>query len=304
MSELPRVRRKLDRDERGTGGSDSARYCYSVWLRHLVKAHANGLDCAPKVVAELGPGDSLGMGCAALLSGAERYYALEAIAHDNLQRNLSVLDGLIELFTERAAIPDEKEFPHARPKLHGYAFPESALPPAVLSRSLAKDRIERIKHSIRHPNTPDSMIQYSVPWSSSEVIARESVDMILSQAVLEHVDDLAGAYRAMRMWLKTNAFMSHEIDFKSHGTARTWDGHWAYSDLMWKIIRGKRSWLINREPCCTHMSLIEREGFTVVHAERGESDSTMPRSSVADRFKNMPESDRTTSELFIQAVKV
>lgn len=26
-----------------TGGTDSARYCYSVWLRHLIMAKSNGL---------------------------------------------------------------------------------------------------------------------------------------------------------------------------------------------------------------------------------------------------------------------
>src|SRR5687767_9884078 len=66
---------------RGSGGTTSARYCYSVWLRHLVKAHESGLNSNPGNVAELGPGDSLGVGIAALLSGADHYYALDAKAH-------------------------------------------------------------------------------------------------------------------------------------------------------------------------------------------------------------------------------
>src|SRR6185295_10726374 len=60
---------------RGAGGIPSPRYCYSVWLRHLVAAHQAGITSLPKSVGELGPGDSLGTGFAALLSGAERYYA-------------------------------------------------------------------------------------------------------------------------------------------------------------------------------------------------------------------------------------
>ena len=54
----------------GTGGrTNSPRYCYSAWLKHLVMAHQNNLDPYPSTIAELGPGDSLGMGIAALLSG-------------------------------------------------------------------------------------------------------------------------------------------------------------------------------------------------------------------------------------------
>lgn len=54
---------------RGTGGSTDARYCYSVWLRHLVMAHVRGLNTDPHTLAELGPGDSLGTGLCAVLTG-------------------------------------------------------------------------------------------------------------------------------------------------------------------------------------------------------------------------------------------
>ncbi len=54
---------------RGTGGTISARYCYSVWLRHLCVARDYGLPTQPSVIAELGPGDSIGSGLAGLLTG-------------------------------------------------------------------------------------------------------------------------------------------------------------------------------------------------------------------------------------------
>jgi hypothetical protein len=59
---LPGTNRVLP--SRGTGGTTSARYCCSVWLRHISCAHENGLSTRPEVVAELGPGDSLGIGLA------------------------------------------------------------------------------------------------------------------------------------------------------------------------------------------------------------------------------------------------
>src|SRR6267378_2839545 len=42
-------------DRKGTGGTVSARYCYSVWLRHLVRAAKAGCDAWPRVVAEVRP---------------------------------------------------------------------------------------------------------------------------------------------------------------------------------------------------------------------------------------------------------
>src|SRR4030042_6479377 len=103
-----------------TGGTNSARYCYSAWLRHLVLAQKASLWNWPKVVAELGPGDSLGIGLAALLSGAQKYYAFDVVEYADTAVNLDILDELIELFTNREPIPDQNEFPLLQPKLKSY----------------------------------------------------------------------------------------------------------------------------------------------------------------------------------------
>src|SRR5476651_1324393 len=95
VSLVPAVRRKLLTRGTGTGGSDSARYCYSVWMRHLVSAREKGLNTNPEAVAELGPGDSLGICLAALLSGSARCFAFDVVAHANPVRNLAIFDGLV-----------------------------------------------------------------------------------------------------------------------------------------------------------------------------------------------------------------
>ena len=130
---------------RGTGGTNSARYCYSVWLRHLVIAHMNGLPTAPTNVAELGPGDSLGIGLAALLSGANNYYALDIVKFANIGRNLEVFDELVELFNKRERIPDSTEFPEAYPRLESYEFPAYILTDARLRDTLDQRRVESIR---------------------------------------------------------------------------------------------------------------------------------------------------------------
>ena len=40
----------------------SARLCYSIWMRHIVKAYESGLSSYPSTVVELGPGGYLGYG--------------------------------------------------------------------------------------------------------------------------------------------------------------------------------------------------------------------------------------------------
>lgn len=295
---------------KGTGGTDSARYCYSVWLRHLVMAKSNGLNPCPKIVAELGPGDSLGVGLAALISGSDKYFAFDVIEHANAERNLEIFDELVTLFKNRTAIPGGDEFPEVKPYLEGYDFPADVLDENRLQHALERTRIERIRDSIIDLQRKDSPIQYKVPWHDASVLEAESVDMIYSQAVLEHVDDLLNTYKAMRLWLKPTGYISHQIDFRCHGTADAWNGHWAYSDFMWKLIdfmwklTKKRPYSLNREPHSTHIALLKEEGYRVVCDKVSESKSSLTKLELAPRFKSISDDDLTTSGAFIQAMKI
>jgi hypothetical protein len=288
---------------KGTGGTGSARYCYSVWLRHLVMAKKNGLNPYPKIVAELGPGDSIGIGLAALISGCDRYFAFDVVEHANIERNLSVFDQLVTLFKVNTPIPGDEEWPGVKPRLEDYGFPSHILDDSKLQRSLESCRINRIRSSLKDIQQKDSAIEYKVPWSEANILASESVDMIYSQAVLEHVDDLRNTYKAMYSWLKPTGYLSHAIDFKCHGYAAEWNGHWAYNDFTWKLIRGKRPYLLNREPHSTHIELIEDEGFRVVCDDKTTSESKLTLNQLAPKFRSISQDDLITSGAFIQAVK-
>jgi hypothetical protein len=139
---VPGVSRAFDK---GTGGTNSARYCYSVWLRHLVLAHNNGLSSYPRVVAELGPGDSIGIGLAALISGADRYFAFDIIEYATIDQDLIIFHELLELFRNRVDIPSAGEFPRTEPLLVDYRFPENILTEERLRASLAPPRIEAME---------------------------------------------------------------------------------------------------------------------------------------------------------------
>jgi len=285
------------------GGSVSARYCYSVWLRHLVLADKNGLRTHPKTIAELGPGDSLGTGLAALISGVEEYYAFDIVEYANIQRNLEIFDELITLFKNKEDIPDEKEFPKVKPYLDNYTFPSHLFTDEHLKKALDNKRLDKIKNSVLNPNDETSIITYKVPWYNSDILKPESIDIIFSQAVLEHVDDLKYTYATMREWLKPNGFISHQIDFKSHGYANEWNGHWTYSDFLWKLIRGIRPYLINREPHSTHIEILKEVGFEIVCDQVIKSKSTITREKLARKFKNISDDDLIISGAFIQAKK-
>lgn len=289
--------------QQGTSGTDTARYCYSVWLRHLVMADQNGLGTAPRVVAELGPGDSIGVGLAALLSGAEKYFAFDIVEYASLERNAHIFEELVDFFRRKEKIPSSDEFPETMPQLESYDFPHHILSDARLNNACSDSRVERIRKSLADTRSTESVIRYVVPWHERHLVEKESVDMIFSQAVLEHVDDLTFTYRTFHDWLKPDGLMSHQIDFRSHGTAESWNGHWAYSDLRWKMIKGRRPYLLNRETHSRHLGFLRENGFRIVGDIAMKSPSELSRRELAARFRNVPEDDLTTSGAFIQSVK-
>jgi SAM-dependent methyltransferase len=285
---------------RGGGRTYSARYCFSVYLRHLVKLAAAGCATAPRTVAEIGPGESIGTGLAALIAGAERYAGLDVKEYALHPDMLALFDELVELFRARAPIPGVGEFRTIKPKLPDDAFPVRILDAQRLGRALDPGRLADLRARIAAGGA-ESPLVHLAPWNDAARIERGSIDWILSQATMEHVDDLAATYAACREWLAPGGVMSHQIDLKSHGTAAAWNGHWAYSDTLWRIVRGRRLYLINRAPASAHRAAIRAAGFTIAAEQPVWRDDGLPRTRLAPRFRSLADEDLKTAGLFVIA---
>ena len=195
----------------------------------------------------------------------------------------------------------KKELPEVKPFLDSYDFPHEILQESQLTKTLDESRLRRIRESVADTSCNNSMIRYVVPWFDSEVIEPGTVDMIVSQAVLEHVNDLEMTYDALYHWLGPAGFVSHQIDFKSHGTSRVWNGHWTYSDLVWRLIVGKRPYVINRQPLSRHLYLLDNAGFHITNQQRYTSSSTITHDQLAPSFQTHSAEDLLTAGLFVQA---
>ena len=305
VAQLPPVQRVFKRHSIGTHGTIEARYCYSVWLRHLMCAAANGLDTNPRAVAELGPGDSIGIGIASVLTGVERYFAFDVVAHANTPRNLAIFDGLVELFRAQADIPDASEYPRVGPTLNDYRFPGHILTPDRMRAALDPARLARVRESIQRTDQKDSMIQYRAPWSTAGAVEHETLDLVFSQATLEHVDGLPDVYRAM------------------YAVAETRRLHVAPDRLQVPQLRPRMEWPL--DVFGPHVEAGARQGRVAhqppallrarrAHGEKPASASSANnscarhracrRSQLASQFREIPDSDLTTTDAFVQAVKM
>ena len=241
---------------------------------------------------------------AALLSGASKYCALDVVEHATVENNLRAFGELVELFKRRAMIPGGDEFRQVSGWLRNRDFPDGALDSERLRDALRPDRLERIRQAAAGVGV-GTEVSYNVPWTDADV-EEESADLVFSQNALEHVEDLPAAYKAMRRFLKVGGAVSHLISFRSHGITPEWNGHWAFGDFRWKLYRGRRLYLLNREPLSTHVALLRENGFEIVRLIKlgGHGERSVPRSALARRFRDMPQDDFTCQRAFIQAVKV
>lgn len=273
-----------------TGGTDSARYCYSVWLRHLTLLNDYGFKAVGAHIGELGPGDSIGVGLATLLSGAESYTGLDLVPFSQPAELAQVYEQLVAMFAHQSPIPGDEEFPRVRPKLNSYAFPNDLVDLIGFG-----DRVHKIRRELKRGlDNKDGFINYKAPWNSDGNAALGSLDLIFSQAVLEHVDNLDETYAAMYLWLKPGGYASHVIDFSAHYLSPFWNGHWSYSDREWRIVRGRRHFLLNRQPLSRHIASAEGAGFKSLRLHYDYGIGGLQATALSKRFQKLDQNDLQT----------
>jgi hypothetical protein len=243
-----------------------------------------------------------------MLTGANRYLAFDAVPHARAGSNLTALESLVELFAQRTSIPGENEFPEITPRISSLDFPYALLCDELLERTLRPERVASIRRALtsaangRASGCEGIDVRYTAPWHDAAEVNSGSVDLVLSQAVLEHVNDIDLTYHAMFDWLRPGGVMSHTIDFRSHGLTRDWFGHWTIPMWEWRLIRGRRPYLINRQPASVHVQAIKRAGFNVSCVVPSVV-APAPRDVLAAEFQWATDDDLATSAMFVIARK-
>jgi len=287
----------------GSGGTFSSEYCYSVWLRHQVCLINSGLLAKTEdlnTVVEIGPGDSFGIGIAALYTGASNYIALDIIKHAKNELNLQMNRELLNYFIERRDIPHGGQFKDTKPDLSGYSFPVDFL---NYNSLYYKQRYKEIHGVLNGSLNSRVTIKYLVPWHDLQCNTISDVDLVFSQAVMEQVADIDLAYKKMYSFLKSEGIMSHEIDFKSHEMTRDWNGHWFINEPVWNFLLHGRKYPINRLPLSAHISAIEKTGFTIKKVVLVQKINKYKDLTPTVKDVVFTDGDLITSSALIQAMK-
>lgn len=289
---------------RGTRQSIDSSYYYGIWLKHLTLLWHHGHQKIPQTVAEFGPGDSLGVGIAALLSGASKYYALDLISYSNTDTNLRIYHDLVSFFKSRKARP-LKGWPDFDQYLDQDLFPGQILTPDLLDQSLSPERLARIEAAIRHPGQlfDDTIIKYIVPWTENQELNENSIDFCFSHSVLEYVNDLPELFSKIHFLLKPGGVMSHQIDLSAHNVSDIWNGHRGISEWSWKIIRGRRPYFLTRYPYSYYRRAIENLPFDITYECKNVRSDGLQRKNLTRKWQHLSDLDLNCAGVLLQAQK-
>lgn len=286
------------------GKGSSAAYYYGVWLKHLTLSMEAGMGF-PRAMAEIGPGDSLGVGIAALLSGVSTYHAFDVMFVDSPDADVAMVPTLAAIMAGGTLRP-KKGWPDYDHLLEG-----GSLPPEILARlpsraSLTANLIAEIVSKLKEPVDSSEGLKRS--WRTGEPPGGTngmdgSYDFLMSHSVLEYVSDLDSCFARCRSMLRSGGWMSHQIDLTSLGITTHWNGHLAYPDRLWRIACGRRRFVPNRKLASDYIRSAEANGFHVVKTFVLESERLPTNVAPSPQFKERTPQDLSTRGLFVIAQK-
>jgi cyclopropane fatty-acyl-phospholipid synthase-like methyltransferase len=147
------------------------------------------------------------------------------------------------------------------------------------------------------------MLKYATHPTDPAVGPDDSVDLVISQSVLEHVVDLRTFLTKSYRWLKPGGYASHQFDLTSHDIVPGWDEHRSFSDDSWKLVVGRRAFMINRLPYSAIIAIFEECGFHVLRADRLRMQHTVPRARLAESWSAVSDDDLDTLGGYVIAQK-
>jgi SAM-dependent methyltransferase len=260
-------------------------YTLSVFQRHFPRLESLGFTIEGAYIAEMGPGDAMSMELLLYVLGASGVCGLDVVAVTDANTWHPAWEELTR-WAEEQVTDSEK---------------------AALERrvELAKQMVLELspEHCLEAENLSGLhylLVSRSKPWPLPD----GSMDLIFSQAVMEHVAPLEASYIEQARVLKPGGYISHRIDLKDHLNSRDWRDHLTYSELQWSLMTSHRPGFTNRARASQHLAALERAGLEILHVERQMNDAPpLRRSLLAAAFRDLDDEDLNTCSLDVVARK-
>ncbi len=255
---------------RGKGSEEPAEIaayfirCFNEYMERLADGRPVDEYLAGKSVLEYGPGDVLAVALLMYAHGAASVHCvdrfpIQRISDTNIRTYLAIIDSL-----------DPPQRDRARRAFKEFGDPASGLDP----------------EAVRYVVTPDGLIDRP-----------DSYDLIVSRAVLEHVDQLDMTIADMAAALRADGVAIHKVDLKSHGM----DRYLPFDFLTWPEpayrLMNSHKGNPNRWRVDKYRELVHRHGLRFrALADTGQlapEDIDRIRAGLAAGFRDIPTADLT-----------
>lgn len=248
-------------------------YAIAVFRRHYQRA---GNPTPGFTYLELGPGDSLATAAVAWAHGASGGWLIDAGAY--AARDIALYQPL---FRRLGELRD------------GHRLPRDA---GELQACPSIDEVLRLTNCTYREDG----------LAGLRAVPQDSVDLVLSQATLEHVprSEFATTMVELHRAMKPGAAASNQVDFKDHLGGSL--NNLRFTDEKWE-----RPWFApgsgfytNRLRLSEVIAAMRTAGFTVEIAERLAWDAIpLPRDQLAPQFRSFSDDDLRTSSAALVARK-
>ncbi|MEQ1600145.1 MAG: methyltransferase domain-containing protein [Methylophilaceae bacterium] len=246
--------------------AQAARYfqrCFDDYFAKLgVAPSAISAFLAGKHILEYGPGDLPGVALLMIAHGAESVVCVDRFPLVQLsEKNLAVIQELLA--------------------------------------SLGKEAQQRAQNCMLEVNSPAAgfnpeFIRYHIDPNGLSGL-RDQIDLVLSRAVLEHVNDLPATFNDMYVAMKRDAIAIHQVDLKSHGLHLSNPLDFLYwSESLWQLMYSHKG-VPNRLRVNAYRAILAQTGFDIVTLEptllADTSDVSLVRPKIAESFRHISDQD-------------
>ncbi|HBC72894.1 MAG: Methyltransferase type 12 [Candidatus Amesbacteria bacterium GW2011_GWB1_47_19] len=104
----------------------------------------------------------------------------------------------------------------------------------------------------------------SIGQNSGYPLKDDSIDIIYSCAVLEHVHDLELCFREMMRVLKKGGFMNHQVDLRDHLIDNENLMFLKFPEFLFKLLCGKTGVYVNRKRYSNYLSLFDNHRLEII----------------------------------------
>lgn len=181
-----------------------------------------------KVILELGPGGSIGFGLLALQNGASRYLAID--------------DGQHIFITKKQ-----------------FSFYKK-----ILNNDLSAIKKLFIFKNGKVDYSPEFITFTKIDQDSRYTIESNSIDLIYSCAVLEHVHKLDLCFSEMTRVLKPGGIMNHQVDLRDHIFSQNSLWFLKISDFWFKFLFGRTGEYVNRKRLSVYKNIFKEKGLGII----------------------------------------